>query len=570
MANQSIEDLLGTSKKATDPSQPTAQESFTKKMEDIRRKQKEAEAVTLASKLGVDYVNLERFPISPEAISLIPREQANKEKVIAFLYNGKEIRLATTNPANPTIKEIAYQVGEQNHANVKTYLISEYSFQVAERFYDALPDIKVIVKGIELTKADLERFAEQSADLRNLTSLVEKATVTDFLAIIISAAVKSKASDVHIEAEQEAVIVRFRLDGVLNDVAKVPQSSWQRIVSRIKLVSGLKLSITTAPQDGRFTIFIGKNEDIDVRVSTLPTAFGESVVMRLLMPGTIGLTFDQLGVRGKAFERLQNEIARPHGMIVTTGPTGSGKTTTLYAILKKLNDSETKIVTLEDPIEYRLDRVNQSQVDKTKDYTFAKGLTSILRQDPDVIMVGEIRDLETAEVAIQAALTGHLMLSTIHTNDAAGTIPRFLSMGVKPFLLAPALNAIIGQRLGRRIHDACKEPFQPPAEHIEKAKQILQNLSPESGEQPDLNNLKFFHGKGCDACGGIGLKGRIGFYEIFTMTKDIETEVLSGKVSEYAIAELAKKQGMVTIAQDGVLKALDGLTTLDEVFRVAE
>jgi type II secretory ATPase GspE/PulE/Tfp pilus assembly ATPase PilB-like protein len=565
----SIADLLNPPKNPI-AGQPSAQESFAKKMEEIRRKQKEADTVALAAKLGLDYVNLERFPVVPEALALIPREQARANKVIAFVYTGKEVRLGVVDPANPAVAGIAAQVGEHTHANVKTYVISEYSFEVAERLYDALPEIKAVVKGIQLTKADLDRFAGESADLRNVTALVEKATVTDFLAIIIAAAVNAKASDVHIEAEQDWVVVRYRLDGVLNDVAKVPQAAWPRIVSRIKLVSGLKLSVTTVPQDGRFTIFIGKNEDIDVRVSTLPTAFGESVVLRLLMPGTIGLSFDQLGVRGKAAERLAQEIARPHGMIVTTGPTGSGKTTTLYAVLKKLNDAETKIVTLEDPIEYRLERVNQSQIDKSKDYTFAKGLTSILRQDPDVIMVGEIRDLETAEVAIQAALTGHLMLSTIHTNDAAGAIPRFLSMGVKPFLLAPALNAIIGQRLARRIHDACKEKLEPAPEELAKARKILEDLSPASGETPDLANLTFWHGRGCEGCGGIGFKGRVGLYEILGMDKEIEEVVLSGKVSEYAIADLAKKQGMVTMAQDGILKALDGLTTIDEVFRVAE
>jgi type II secretory ATPase GspE/PulE/Tfp pilus assembly ATPase PilB-like protein len=258
-------------------------------------------------------------------------------------------------------------------------------------------------------------------------------------------------------------------------------------------------------------------------------------------------------------------------MIITTGPTGSGKTTTLYAILNKLNDEETKIITLEDPVEFKLKGISQSQIDKSKDYTFAKGLHSILRQDPDVVMVGEIRELETAEVAIQAALTGHLMISTIHTNSAAGAIPRFLSMGVKPFLLAPALNAVIGQRLIRTIHKDCKvEDKEVRADWIERAKKILSEISPKANEKVDLENMKFYKGAGCDGCNGLGLKGRLGIYEIMVMTPEIEKVILGGQVSEYDMQRIATENGMVTMVQDGVLKALDGVTTLEEVFGVAE
>jgi type II secretory ATPase GspE/PulE/Tfp pilus assembly ATPase PilB-like protein len=267
---------------------------------------------------------------------------------------------------------------------------------------------------------------------------------------------------------------------------------------------------------------------------------------------------------------LKAQIQRPNGMIITTGPTGSGKTTTLYAILLTLNTPDVKIITLEDPVEYKLEGIAQSQIDHTKDYTFAKGLRSILRQDPDVIMVGEIRDLETAETAIQAALTGHLLLSTIHTNDAAGAIPRFMSMGVKPFLLAPALNCIIGQRLCRTIHDKCKEETKLDDETLARVKKTLSDISPKSGVKVDIDKIKFFRGKGCDECNGIGYKGRIGIYEILAMSQDIEKVILSGNVSEYQMRDIAKAAGMITMAQDGILKALDGLTTVDEVYRVAE
>ena len=280
---------------------------------------------------------------------------------------------------------------------------------------------------------------------------------------------KLGSSDVHIEAEEKGIAVRFRVDGILQEVALLDREQWKRIINRIKLIASLKMNVTDQAQDGRFSIF-QKNKTIDVRTSTIPTSYGESVVMRLLNPDSISLAFEELGFRAPMLKKLQKEVEKPNGMIITTGPTGSGKTTTLYAILKKLNTKDVKIITLEDPVEYKVEGLNQSQIDYSKDYTFAKGLRSILRQDPDIVMVGEIRDLDTAEIAIQAALTGHVMLSTIHTNDAAGAIPRFLSMGVKPFLLAPALNAIMGQRLVRKICKDCKEEMTLDAETLELVK----------------------------------------------------------------------------------------------------
>jgi type IV pilus assembly protein PilB len=282
------------------------------------------------------------------------------------------------------------------------------------------------------------------------------------------------------------------------------------------------------------------------------------------------VTFDQLGLRGDAFNRLKREVQRPNGMIITTGPTGSGKTTTMYAVLRTLNKPGVKIITLEDPVEIKMDGINQSQVDPTHDYTFAKGLRSILRQDPDICMVGEIRDLETAEIAIQMALTGHLMLSTIHTNSASGAIPRFLSMGVKPFLLAPSLNSVIGQRLVRRICESCIEEFVLEPELLERVQKVFETLPEVEKKNITINNLQFYKGKGCAACSGLGYKGRIGIYEIFIMDKEIEGIILGDQVSEYQIQDIAVKNGMVTMVQDGLLKALDKITTVEEVFRVTE
>lgn len=567
-ANASIEDLL---KKNRLPSvtTPDAQSKFDAKMRELELQAKERETAKRGALIGASYINLKGFPISPEALALLSQEQSEALQTVVFLQTGDEVRVGAIDPSRKDVQEAAYQIGERAHANVGIYIISEESFKHAVKLYDSLPKVHKIVKGIEITEAELKKQQDRMHTYKDLNTLIQGVDVTDAVTVIIAGALKGDASDIHVEAEEKDVVVRYRIDGVLQDAARLERGIWPRIISRIKLFSSLKINVSNVPQDGRFTIFVS-GKKTEVRVSTVPTSYGESVVMRLLKPSTIGLGFEQLGIRGKAFEQLKREIERPNGMIITTGPTGSGKTTTLYAILKKLNTSDTKIITLEDPVEYSLEGINQSPIDLSKDYTFAKGLRAILRQDPDVIMVGEIRDLETAETAIQAALTGHLMVSTIHTNSAAGAIPRFLSMGVKPFLLAPALNAVIGQRLVRRVHEDCKVQAEPDAEQLKKIKDILGALTTESGEKPDLEKLVFWKGKGCDACGGTGYRGRVGIYEIFTMSPEIEKVILSGNVSEYQMQEIAVKQGMITMAQDGLLKALDGLTTFEEVLAAAE
>ena len=389
------------------------------------------------------------------------------------------------------------------------------------------------------------------------------------MTILVSVALKTGSSDIHVEAEEADIKARLRIDGILHDIATLPSELWKQIAARVKLLSGLKLNIVDRPQDGRFTIFY-KKDKVEVRVSTLPTGYGESVVMRLLRSTATGLSFEDLGLSPYTYKLLKAEIDKPNGMIITTGPTGSGKTTTLYAILNYLNSPEIKIITLEDPIEYKLAGVNQSQIDASKGYTFAGGLRSILRQDPDIIMVGEIRDLETADTAINAALTGHLVLSTIHTNSAAGAVPRFLAMGVKEFLLAPSLNAIIGQRLVRRLCQACKKEAVLDASAREKAEKILHAISPLANMSVDSLNLKFWTAGGCEACHGLAYKGRIGIYEVMVMSPEIEQLILSKSSSEYQIQDIAIKNGMLTMVQDGLLRALEGVTSVEEVFSVAD
>ncbi|TSC83922.1 MAG: Uncharacterized protein G01um101413_725 [Parcubacteria group bacterium Gr01-1014_13] len=568
----SINSLLGKSgkKPAAAPqgvgTNQDAEEKFAKKIHEIDLKTKEGLVVKQASALGLQHIDLTGIPIAAEALRIIPEELARDKKIICFFSVGEDMRIGCVE-YNDEIKELAYQFGEKHHANAQVYLISENSFTKAIKLYANLPNVKPVSKDINITDAELEKFKADVIDFRSLEKQFLDVSISDILTLIIASALKVNSSDIHVEAEENGIVVRYRIDGVLHDVASLPKEQWKKFVSRIKLLAALKINITDRPQDGRVTLKLSSSS-LDVRVSTMPTIYGESVVMRILHSGSKGVTFDELGLRGDAYEKLKKEISRPNGMIITTGPTGSGKTTTMYAVLRTLNKPGVKIITLEDPVEIKMEGINQSQVDSSHDYTFAKGLRSLLRQDPDICMVGEIRDLETAEIAIQSALTGHLILSTIHTNSASGTIPRFLSMGVKPFLLAPALNSVIGQRLVRKICEHCQEEYTP--ENMERIIKSLETLPEAEKKNVDLKKLKFFRGKGCDQCSGLGYKGRVGIYEIFIMNKEIEQAILSSEVSEYVIQELAVKGGMVTMVQDGLLKALDKITTAEEVFRVIE
>lgn len=554
----------------TKPSEETVTGKLSGTMTAIQLREKEKIAASRAVDLNLNYIALRGFPIAPEALALVPRSTADTVKAIPFLRYKDQIRLGALD-LTKDVQELAKKIEEAEHGHVEIYLISQDSFDAAYKIYDALPETKEVIYGYRIEEADLAKYEKEINNLADLQDRISKVSTTDVLTLIIGASLKSGASDIHVEAEEEAVKIRFRLDGLLRDAAHLPRESWKQIISRLKLLAGVKINVTDVPQDGRITIYLS-TEKIDIRVSFLPTAFGESVVMRLLRPKAIALEFDSLGIRGKALEDLVREIERPNGMIITTGPTGSGKTTSLYAILKKLNNPEVKIITLEDPIEYKLTGINQSQIDHGKHYDFASGLRSILRQDPDVVMVGEIRDLETADIAIQAALTGHLVLSTIHTNSAAGSIPRFLSMGVKPFLLSPALNAVIGQRLVRRLCQTCKQPARLNLAQRKQVEQILKTLSPASGVKADLPNATFSapgEKKDCPTCNGMGYKGRVGIYEIFTVTPDIEAMILKGDSTEHDIELVAMKNGMITMAQDGLLKAIDGLTSVDEVLATA-
>ena len=395
--------------------------------------------------------------------------------------------------------------------------------------------------------------------------ITETAPAAKIVHSLIKRAVREKASDIHIEPYEEELVVRFRIDGILTKIISLPIEIHPAVISRIKILSDMKIDETRLPQDGRFQTVVDGAE-VDFRISSLPTVNGEKIVGRLLDKSAGILTLEQLGLRGTAFQTLDENIKKAHGMILVTGPTGSGKTTTLYAVIDKIKNVGINIVTLEDPVEYRIATINQSQVNAKIKFTFANGLRSIVRQDPDVIMIGEIRDYETADMAVHAALTGHVVLSTLHTNDAAGAVPRLMDMKIEPFLINSSTNCVVAQRLCRKICESCRELLKTESGEEDLAKKELNNLPPKE-KKPD--KFQFFHGKGCDNCSGSGYKGRIGIYEVFELSDDLK-EMVAKRASGTDLGHQAIKNGMVTMKQDGILKAVEGLITLEEVYRVTK
>lgn len=396
-------------------------------------------------------------------------------------------------------------------------------------------------------------------------SLAEKEATAKQLQILMGGAIALNASDIHVEPEEERARVRVRLDGILHDVTFLSVKRFEQLLSRIKLLSGLKLNITDRPQDGRFTVQIqGEGTPIEVRTSVIPAEYGESIAIRILNPrNLIGL--HELGLRDDLFKAFQQEIHKPNGMIIVTGPTGSGKTTTLYAFLRTLQSPTIKIITIEDPIEYHLEGISQTQVSKY--YDFASGLKSIVRQDPDVILVGEIRDAETCNIALQAALTGHLVFSTLHTNDAAGTIARLIALDAKPYNIGPALNMIVAQRLARKVCASCVKVSPASSEELAILKRELQNLPPQIKIPPLKTGVKIPHANRCEKCHNTGYKGRIGVFEALMVDSEMENLILQ-LPSIAKVRETAIKKGMVTMYQDGLIKVLEGITTMEEVERV--
>jgi len=514
----------------------------------------------IAQVVGASYVDLANSPIDPQAISMVPEAVARKYLIIPYRYDPKEqkIYIASGDPFN-------------------TYVTDFVAKKTGKNIVLSLADLDEIKKTIESSYSRglspevseaLREYEPQAArrPIEDIGSVIKEAPIAKIVSTILEFAVKSRASDIHIEALETKTQVRYRIDGILHEKLTLPKSIHEALVSRIKILSEMKIDEKRVPQDGRFTFKLGE-EEVDLRVSTLPTVNGEKVVMRLLKKtGGIPSLID-LGLRGPQFKDLEEAITKPYGIILVTGPTGSGKTTTLYSVLSRLNKPSVDIVTLEDPVEYQIVGINQVQINPQAGLTFATGLRSFLRQDPNIILVGEIRDKETTQLAIQAALTGHLVFSTLHTNDAATSIPRLIDLGGEPFLIASVLNASIAQRIVRRICPSCKTTYDAPPPVQQNIRDVLGSLLPKnySENQP----IKLTKGVGCSECNNTGFLGRIAIFEVLKVTPAINKMILQ-QASGKEIENQAKIDGLITMKQDGYLKALDGITTIEEVLRVAE
>ncbi len=525
--------------------------------------------------LGVPYINLEEETISGEALDEIPEESAAYYGFIPFEKKGKSVKVAMANPGDIEAQEALKFISEKHNLKTEVYLVSKSVFNFLIKQYRTVGSeletaLEGVDEGIKLKEAG-RAGAEKEDDAEKF---FKEAPISKIVDIILKHAIEGRASDIHIEPLEKESRVRYRLDGVLHTSLVLPLKVHPAVVSRIKILANLKIDENRKPQDGRFHFLSPEKESrgkgVDLRISTFPVSNGEKVVMRILDTSSGVKTLEELGVLGRNLEVLEENIKKAFGMILVTGPTGSGKSTTLYAILNIINQEGVNIITLEDPIEYRLAGVNQSQVNAEIGFTFASGLRSILRQDPDVIMVGEIRDQETAELATHAALTGHLVLSTLHTNDAIGVVPRLIDMGIEPFLISSSLNIIIAQRLVRRICEDCKEEFKAAPGMEKMILEELEDIPAGQKEKLNLNPpLRLFKGKGCKHCGQKGLSGRISICEALEVNSRLE-KIISEKPSEDLIKKEAKEQGMITMRQDGIIKALNGLTTMEEVLKASE
>lgn len=518
-----------------------------------------AEAKAVA--LGIPYQAIDPSTLSADVLALVPEDTAKNYGIIPLEKRERLLIAGMVNPDDPKAQEALKFVASRSGLDLGVYVISYMDWQRALRTYSPYDsDIASAVRAMGLKTVTNENIVELETKTKNQ----DDAPVIRIVADTLREAVERGASDVHIEPEQNYLRIRFRLGGELEEAASLPPALSSAVVSRVKVMSNLRIDETRVPQDGRFRTRVFDRE-IDFRVSTFPTPFGEKVAIRVLDPKTGLKTLDQLGLTGANFEKVKKSIERPYGMVLISGPTGSGKSTTLYAILQLLNSDKVNIVSLEDPVEYFVAGVNQSQVRPEINYDFASGLREILRQDPDVIMVGEIRDDETAGLAIHAALTGHVVLSTIHTNNAIGVIPRLIDMGVDSFLLPEALSLMLSQRLISVLCNSCKEAAPAPPGIAEVITRALEGLAPEvRGDWKPPYQI--WHGKGCDACKGKGAKGRIAVFEVFEMNRDLAAIVSKEPTIEKLMAEAAR-QGMISMRADGILKALAGIVPIEEVIR---
>ena len=538
---------------------------------ELRAREEEELAEMLAGKYGVEYTDLTNKSIDTDALRIITEQEARSAEIALFHKQNKVVFVAMRAPERSDSLTMVQRV-ERLGYKTRKFMVSAASLEHAwERYRDISYATETEAGVLTLSNQEIAEMREKVHTIEDVRAEITTHTgsrdvhrISRILEVIMGGALALGASDVHLEPQEESVGMRYRLDGVLVEVLTFDHETYALVASRLKLLSGLKLNIKSTAQDGRFSIQVGGKE-IEIRASVLPGPYDETIVMRLLDPSTIAVPLEQLGFDKYLLELFTSEIAKPNGMLLNTGPTGSGKTTTLYAFLRKVASTEIKIVTIEDPIEYHLPHIVQTQV--SKDYSFAQGLRSTLRQDPDIIMVGEIRDAEVAATAVNASLTGHLVFSTLHTNDAAGTFPRLVDMGVSPEILGAALTVAMAQRLVRKLCPVCREEKQIEGDDRKTLDALLKNI-PHADELPE-NRDKMWLAKGCDKCGGLGYKGRVAVVEVILMDGEIEAAIRANP-SEREIWKAARHQNIRRMAQDGAVKVLQGVTSLDELNRVVD
>ncbi len=555
-------------------------EKQNKQLDELHKEEEEQLIETLAgSKYNLPYINLYQAVIDNEALRAIPEEDARRMNVAPFKLFGKNIFIAVRSPS-PELMASLTEEAERKNLVPKFYMASTYSLnKVWDRYKEISMAESSKIGGVEISGEVLRETAKDINKMQDIEKLIKEVMegdkihkVTRFLEIILAGAIAIKASDIHIEPEKEKSRLRLRLDGVLQDVTFFELDIYHLLNSRIKLLSGMKFNPKIA-QDGRFNIMEG-DEEISIRSSLIPGTYGESIVMRILDPKSIQVKVEELGIEPHLFSIIEQEIVKPNGMILVTGPTGSGKTTTLYAFLRKLYNPEINIVTIEDPVEYHLEGITQTQVSQKRGYSFPEGLKSALRQDPDVIMVGEIRDAETAEITVQSSLTGHMVFSTLHTNNAAGVIPRLIDLKVNPKILVSALSLSMAQRLVRKLCVACKKEAAPTEEENKSIMLVLESMKNEGKDLAKYNinsdsGFKIFKSVGCDKCHMTGYAGRIGIFEAIKTDEAIE-KIMPENPSEHEIKKVAHSQGILSMRQDGMVKILHGITSIEEVQSVVD
>jgi type IV pilus assembly protein PilB len=544
------------------------------KIEELRGSEEEGLAQAMAQKYKLPYIDLSVSPINIDALRIIREQEAREAEVAPFNIINKKVSVAIISPNNDKTAAVTENLKDRGY--IPSFFMA--SHQSLEKVWDRYKDLSYSMetKGGALDIAneeiqDLVKSVKTAQDIKSSieTVLAQKKSyrISRILEIILAGAISVNASDIHIEPEETSVRLRYRLDGVLNDILTLDSVTFGLLLSRIKLISNLKLNIKGKAQDGRFSIKLGDTE-IEIRTSLLPGGYGESIVLRVLNPKAISVPLEDLGINEKLLSVIMKELRKPNGMILNTGPTGSGKTTTLYAFIKKIYSPEVKIITIENPIEYHLKGIVQTQTDEEKGYTFLEGLRSALRQDPDVIMVGEIRDEETAEIAINSALTGHLVFSTLHTNNAAGTFPRLIDLGVNPKVITSAINIAMAQRLLRKLCVKCKKKMVLGAKENKLIKEVTDSILDKSY----LTGLSFdnvYEAVGCAECNFTGYKGRTGIYEAVLTNEKVE-KIVNENPSEREINKAAEDQGILNMKQDGIIKILQGITSIDELGRVID